>query len=216
MKGWRRAYEFIKAGAVGEITEFHTWTNRPIWPQGEDRPEGNDPVPDYLDWESWIGSAPIRPYLNPRIMEEKKKPIYHPFNWRGYVDFGSGALGDMACHTTDGIYAIMKPGYAATAEPLEMTGPVQDQFPAGMIVKSTYRPTNERPGFATFWYEGNNKNGDPYKPETPEELLSEDRELPKTGNLVIGTPGQDAHHRRLLGSTPTNSLPPTHGVWQSA
>ncbi|GAI32148.1 unnamed protein product, partial [marine sediment metagenome] len=128
--GWRRAYEYVKAGAVGEIKEFHTWTNRPIWPQGGDRPEGSDAIPVTLDWNAWIGPAPMRPY---------KKGVYHSFNWRGIVDFGSGALGDMACHTTDGIYAIMNPGYAATAEPIIMTGPVKDQWPAGMVVKSTYR-----------------------------------------------------------------------------
>jgi predicted dehydrogenase len=179
--GWRTAYEYVKAGAVGDITEFHTWTNRPIWPQGGDRPEGSDPIPDELDWEAWIGPAPMRSF---------KKGVYHPFAWRGFVDFGSGALGDMACHTTDGIYAIMKPGYAATAEPFIMTGPVKDQFPAGMIIKSTYRATADRPGFKTFWYEGHDGVGKPYMPDTPEELEVDKRELPRTGNLIIGTKGK--------------------------
>jgi len=188
MQGWRIAYEYIKAGALGEITEFHTWTNRPVWPQGGDRLEGSDPIPDNLDWESWVGAAPMRPYVGPR--DGKKAGPYHPFNWRGVVDFGSGALGDMACHTTDGIYAIMDCGYAATAEPIEMTGPVTDQYPAGMKVKSTYRATKDRPGFATYWYEGKDKDGNPFKPETPEELTVDGRELPLTGNLVIGTKGK--------------------------
>jgi len=188
MQGWRIAYEYIKADAIGEIQEFHTWTNRPVWPQGKPRPTGSDPVPDYLDWESWIGPAPMRPYVGPQ--DGKNNGPYHAFNWRGVVDFGSGALGDMACHTTDGIYAIMNPGYAATAEPLEMTSPVGDQYPAGMKVKSTYRATKDRPGFATYWYEGNKADGSPYMPETPEELLSEGRKLPRTGNLVIGTKGK--------------------------
>jgi hypothetical protein len=179
--GWRLAYEYVKAGAVGDVVEFHTWTNRPIWPQGGDRPEGSDPVPDTLDWEAWIGAAPMRPY---------KEKVYHPFNWRGFVDFGSGALGDMACHTTDGIYAIMNPGYAATAEPIVMTGPVKDQWPAGMVVKSTYRAKGNQPGFTTFWYEGKKPDGTPFTPDTPEELKSEGRKLPETGNLIIGTKGK--------------------------
>jgi hypothetical protein len=179
--GWRRAYEYVKAGAVGQIKEFHTWTNRPIWPQGGDRPKGSDPIPETLDWEAWIGPAPMRPY---------KKDVYHSFNWRGFVDFGSGALGDMACHTTDGIYAIMDPGYAATAEPIIMTGPVKDQWPAGMVVKSTYRAKGDRPGFTTYWYEGKDKDGKPFMPENPEELKVDGRELPRTGNLVIGTKGK--------------------------
>ncbi len=178
--GWRLAYEYIKGGAVGDVTEFHTWTNRPIWPQGGDRPEGSDPIPANLDWDAWIGPAPMRPFKN---------GAYHAFNWRGVVDFGSGALGDMACHTTDGIYAIMNPGYAATAEPIVMTAPVKDQWPAGMVVKCTYRAVGSQPGFTTYWYEGH-KDGKPCMPEVPEELKSEGRELPRTGNLVVGTKGK--------------------------
>ena len=182
-KGWRIAYEYVKAGAIGDIKEFHTWTNRPIWPQGGDRPTGSDPVPENLDWDAWIGPAQMRPY---------KKEVYHPFAWRGFVDFGSGALGDMACHTTDGIYSIMKPGYAANAEPIIMTGPVKDQWPAGMVVKSTYRAKDGRPGFTTYWYEGNKKDGTPFMPEAPEELAMKGRKmnLPRTGNLLYGTKGK--------------------------
>lgn len=183
-EGWRQAYEYVKAGAVGEVTEFHTWTNRPIWPQGGNRPEGSDPVPETLDWESWIGPARMRPYKGNRT--------YHDFAWRGFVDFGSGALGDMACHTTDGIYSIMEPGYAATAEPYIMTGPVTDMWPSGMIIKSTYRPKNGQRGFRTFWYEGNDGAGRPLMPVPPEELASKGRpmNLPRTGNLIYGTKGK--------------------------
>lgn len=179
--GWRLAYEFIKGGAIGDVKEFHTWTNRPVWPQGGGRPEGEDPIPGDLDWESWIGPAPMRPF---------KKDAYHTFKWRGVVDFGSGALGDMACHTTDGIYSIMDPGYAASAEPIFMTAPVGDQYPSGMTVKATYRGNEKRPGFTTFWYEGNKKDGSPNMPETPEELTVEKRKMPRTGNLIIGTKGK--------------------------
>jgi len=181
--GWRVAYEYVKAGALCDIKEFHTWTNRPVWPQGGDRPnytrpvwpQGGDrpnytsPIPAHLDWESWIGAAPMRPFAGRKDGSNRRGP-YHDFNWRGYVDFGSGALGDMACHTTDGIYAIMDPGYAETVEPIVMSGPVKDQWPAGMIVKSTYRAKGDQPGFTTFWYEGKDKNGKRYMPDTPEEL----------------------------------------------
>ena len=179
--GWRMVYEYIKGGALGDVVEFHTWTNRPIWPQGGPRPPGNDPIPSDIDWESWIGPAPMRPF---------KEKAYHPFNWRGVTDFGSGALGDMACHTTDGIYAIMDPGYATSCEPIYMSEHVGDQFPAGMIVKSSYRPTSKRPGFDTYWYEGKGKDGQPNMPKTPEELRIDKKELPETGNLIIGTKGK--------------------------
>jgi len=188
--GWRRAYELVKADAIGDIKEFHTWTNRPIWPQGGDRPNYTSPVPETLNWDAWIGPAPMRPYAGPPEGDKRGRGPYHPFNWRGVVDFGSGALGDMACHTTDGIYAIMKPGYAATAEPIIMTGPVRDQFPAGMVIKSTYRAKDGRPGFTTYWYEGKKADGTPFMPENPEELAVDGRKLPRTGNLVIGTKGK--------------------------
>ena len=180
-QGWRMAYEYIKGGAIGDVLEFHTWTNRPVWPQGGGRPEGSDPIPDNLDWESWIGAAPMRPF---------KKDVYHSFKWRGFVDFGSGALGDMACHTTDGIYSIMDPGYAASAEPIFMTAPCGDQFPAGMTVKATYRANQNRPGFTTFWYDGKGPNGGPNMPSIPEEMKADQRKLPRTGNLIIGTKGK--------------------------
>lgn len=188
-EGWRLACEFVQQGAIGEVKEFHTWTNRPVWPQGGKRPNWTDTVPDYLDWDAWIGSAPMRPYAGPRGKNKRGRGPYHPFNWRGVVDFGSGALGDMACHTTDGIYAIMNPGYAATAEPVVMTGPCTDQYPMGMVVKCTYRGNEDRPGFSTFWYEGKNKDGKPFMPEVPEELKSSNVKLPRTGNLIIGTKG---------------------------
>ena len=180
--GWRTVYDYVKAGALGDIVEFHTWTDRPIWPQGTlKRPEGSDPIPEGVDWDAWVGPAPMRPF---------KKDLYHRFAWRGVADFGSGALGDMACHTTDGIYAIMNPGYAESSEPIYMSGPVGDQFPNGMTVKATYRANADRPGFATYWYEGKGKDGSPNTPETPEELKVDKRKLPKTGNLIIGTKGK--------------------------
>lgn len=149
-------------------------------------------MPDGLNWDAWIGPAPMRPYVGagPGINVSKGHGTYHRFCWRGFVDFGAGALGDMACHTTDGIYAIMNPGYAATAEPLKMTAPIRDQYPAGMVVKSTYRPKDGRPGFSTFWYEGKDKSGDPYMPKTPKELKADGGELPSTGNLIVGTKGK--------------------------
>jgi predicted dehydrogenase len=84
----RRAAAFIKSGGLGAVKEVHVWTNRPVWPQGGGRP-AEAPVPTNLDWDSWIGPVAMRPY----------GAGYHPFAWRGFWDFGTGALGDMACHT---------------------------------------------------------------------------------------------------------------------
>ena len=187
-QGWRIAYEFIKGGAIGDVLEFHTWTNRPIWPQGGERPTWTDPVPSNLDWDAWIGPAPMRPYAERHNSGDRR--LYQPFVWRGWVDFGSGALGDMACHTTDGIYAIMAPGYAATAEPIFMTAPIKEQFPSGMTIKMTFRAKADRPGFTTYWYEGRGPDGGDNMPPTPEELKSDGRKLPRTGNMIVGTKGK--------------------------
>ena len=205
--GWRTAYELIKGGAVGDVLEFHTWTNRPIWPQGGDRPTGKDKVPATLNWDAWIGPAPMRPYVGKRT--------YHDFNWRGFVDFGSGALGDMACHTTDGIYAIMEPGYAATAEPIFMTAPVKDQFPAGMTIKMTFRPKADRPGFTTFWYEGKLSDGKDNMPETPEELKADEPPVAADRQPRHRHQGQDAGRRRLLGQRAADPRGQDEGVRQA-
>lgn len=188
--GWRTAYEYVKAGALGEIKEFHSWTNRPGWPQGGDRPDWTDPVPAHLDWDAWIGTAPVRPYAGPREGSRGGRGPYHPFNWRGVVDFGCGALGDMACHITDGIYGIMEPSFAATAEPIMITDAVEEQWPGGMVVKCTYRAKGNWPEFATHWYEGRDKEGRPFLPDLPEELIADVAKLPTNGNLIVGTKGK--------------------------
>ena len=89
-EGARQINEWVAAGELGTVREVHCWTNRPVWPQGVGRPEGDMPVPDTVAWDLWLGAAAHRPYI---------ERAYHPFNWRGWLDFGTGALGDMACHT---------------------------------------------------------------------------------------------------------------------
>ena len=106
-RGLRRAVEVIQAGVIGEPTEVHVWSNRPIWPQGLDRPPGEDPVPDSLDWDVWLGPAAPRPFKN---------GVYHSFKWRGWFDFGTGALGDMACHTVNMPFRALKLGYPNVVE----------------------------------------------------------------------------------------------------
>jgi len=99
--GVRDICEWIWAGVIGEVREVHAWTNRPVWPQGIDRPTAVHDVPDTLDWDLWLGPAPKRPY----------NKIYAPFNWRGWWDFGGGALADMACHVLDPVFWALKLKY---------------------------------------------------------------------------------------------------------
>src|SRR5664280_1992589 len=99
--GVRQLCEWIWNNEIGEVREVHAWTDRPIWPQGIPRPATVMPVPKTLNWDLFIGSAPMRPY----------NEIYTPWNWRGWWDFGTGAFGDMACHVMDPIYRSLKLGY---------------------------------------------------------------------------------------------------------
>ncbi|HLY41984.1 MAG TPA: Gfo/Idh/MocA family oxidoreductase, partial [Terracidiphilus sp.] len=87
--GFRRGVETIQDGLIGQVHEVHVWTNRPVWPQAMDRPTGEDPVPATLDWDVWIGPAPMRPYVGKRN-PDNRDGIYEPFNWRGWQDFGCG------------------------------------------------------------------------------------------------------------------------------
>ena len=105
----RRGVEVIRAGALGAVTEVHVWTNRPVWPQAPKimaRPDHEDPVPATIHWDEWIGPAPMRPYVGKRT--------YHDFNWRGWWDFGTGALGDMGCHTANMPFMALKLGYPSS------------------------------------------------------------------------------------------------------
>src|SRR5205085_4501755 len=120
--GLRRAVEVVQAGVLGPVTEVHVWTNRPIWPQGADAilkvPAANQAAlaalhgksagsltypepPRHVHWDLFLGPAPERPYA----------PAYHPFAWRGWLDFGTGALGDMACHTANMAFRALKLGH---------------------------------------------------------------------------------------------------------
>jgi predicted dehydrogenase len=89
--GLREGVEICRAGLLGEVKSVHVWTNRPIWPQGADRPANAEPIPKGLHWDLFLGPAKERPYNS----------AYHPFKWRGWIDYGTGALGDMACHTSN-------------------------------------------------------------------------------------------------------------------
>lgn len=170
-EGWRLVYEWIHSGALGDITAVHTWTDRPIWPQGVERPEKEDAVPAELDWNLWLGPAPLRPYA---------EGVYHPFNWRGWWDFGAGALGDMACHTMDGLFWALDPGHATAIEPVARTAVNDETFPKASIVKWEFPARGPRPAFVAYWYDGG------LMPTIPRELEF-GRRLPSTGNLFMGT-----------------------------
>src|SRR2546427_7975206 len=134
--------EWLQDGAIGPVGEVHVWSDRPThrgkmplwWAQGIERPKDPPPVPDTLDWNLWLGPAPERPY----------HPAYAPFRWRGWWDFGTGALGDMACHIMDAAYWALDLGLPARVEP-ESTPLFKETAPAGSRVTYTFAAKGKRP-----------------------------------------------------------------------
>ncbi len=138
----RKAAAIIKSGALGNVKEVHVWTNRPIWPQGGDRPESKEP-PSHVHWDLWLGPAPKRPYADG----------YHPFAWRGYWDFGTGALGDMACHTVNMPYMALGLRDPISVE-AQSPGHNKDSYPKWSIITFQFPANDKRPAVKMVWYDG--------------------------------------------------------------
>ena len=206
--GLRRAVECIQAGIIGQVGEVHIWTNRPIWPQGMGRPPGSDPVPDTLNWDIWIGPAPMRPYV---------QKVYEPFNWRGWLDFGTGALGDMACHTVNMPFRALRLGYPTEIEATPIGVMNNESYPIGSKIRFQFpaRKTEVAAAHKTFfhrhdtieqapvtlwWYDGGKPTSDPKargghdgsnKPpaELTADIVEMLGEMPGSGALLIGDKG---------------------------
>ncbi|MEM1297347.1 MAG: Gfo/Idh/MocA family oxidoreductase, partial [Verrucomicrobiota bacterium] len=147
-EGNRSIAAYVQGGHLGDITEIHCFTNRPVWPQGDERPSGETPIPDGLDWDLWLGPAPDRPFT--AEPGNKRGGPYHPFNWRGIIDFGGGALADMACHTMDSIFMSLDPGFPTHVEAINVDQMTDDAFPKGSTLKWTFGPKGNRPGFEVY------------------------------------------------------------------
>ena len=160
--GWRRLCEWIWAGAIGNVQEAHVWTDRAgipkrfWWPQGGDRPAGADPIPAGLNWDAWLGPAPERPYLG--TYKEGKfrgKAVYQPFVWRGWWDFGTGALGDIGCHAMSGLFTALKIEFAESVELVKDTGDgTAEMFPTSSIIRWDIPARGDMPPCKIFWYDG--------------------------------------------------------------
>jgi predicted dehydrogenase len=217
-----RIVERIQAGVLGEVREVHVWSYRPVWPQGmPKRPDGEDPVPSTLDWKLWVGPAPMRPFkdawpegnpipdLPPKNWGGRK--VYHPFNHRGWWDFGTGALGDMGCHYLNTPYRALKLGYPSAVSATSSRR-YEESFPLASIVTYDY-PARE--GFApvrVVWYDGG------LKPPRPPELG--DADLPDESVLYIGDKGKMLGDRILdpaleaRAATLPATLPRRGNIWQ--
>ncbi len=183
--------EWISDGWIGKVREVHCWTNRPVWPQGMPRPTDTPAVPPGLDWDLWIGPAPMRSY----------SPAYHPFSWRSWFDFGAGALGDMACHVMDASYTVLKLGY-----PTDVTAYIafqvierpradgregverirlqyKDSYPMATVIHYNFPARGKMPPVKLHWYDGG------LLPERPAEL-EPDRRMFESGTLFVGEKGK--------------------------
>ncbi len=187
--GLRRTVELVQSGLIGQVRQVHVWSNRPVWPQGMDRPPGSDPVPNTLHWDEWLGVAPYRPY---------KKGAYHTFAWRGWQDFGTGALGDMACHTANMPFRALKLGYPSEIE--AETSPMnKESYPLKSKIRFLFPAREGLDPVNFWWYDGGNpKPNDPYSHDgnnkPPAELTREIEEMmgsiPGSGCLLIGEKGK--------------------------
>ncbi|TWT82532.1 Inositol 2-dehydrogenase [Planctomycetes bacterium CA13] len=167
----RRSAHWLRAGAIGKVKELHIWTDRAKgwWPQGIDRPSQGTP-PSHLDWQSWLGVAPERPYADG----------YHPFKWRGWWDFGTGALGDIACHVVSMPFMglDLRDPISAVAE---TSGHNRDSFPEWSIITFEFAANEFRDAVKLVWYDGGKM--------PPQELLGGREPSPKGGSLAIGDKG---------------------------
>ena len=183
--GLRRAVEVIHSGVIGAAKELHVWSNRPVWRQGYDRPTGEDPIPANLDWDCWLGPAAVRPF---------KKDIYHTFQWRGWYEFGTGALGDMACHTVNMPFRALKMGYPTKIECEIMSRNYSETFPLTSRIRFEFPEREGLPPFTFWWYDGNpsEKNMSPLRPDagSAKEIISMMGKLPPSGALIIGEKGK--------------------------
>jgi predicted dehydrogenase len=145
-EGTRRVREWLQAGVIGQVREVHSWTNRPIWPQGIDGPDHSKfipVVPKELDWDLWLGVAEPRPY----------DPMYLPFRWRGFWDFGCGAIGDMACHIMNSAYWGLDLGLPVRIE--ATSTPINEYTaPESAIVRFSFPQRGSFDPMTYYWYEG--------------------------------------------------------------
>ena len=205
----RLVCEMIWAGWIGEVKEVHYWTNRPIWPQGIARPAAVQPVPKEVDWDVWLGPAPKRPFHE----------SYLPFKWRGWWDFGTGALGDIGCHSIAAAKWALNLGLPTTIE--ARTSPINDEtFPSWSVV--TYQlpaatmPNGKKRGeIKLTWSDGGKV------PARPADLEAS-RQMGENGHMIVGTEGTifngriipDTKFKDMMKSPPPQVAARSPGIYE--
>lgn len=180
--GVRKAKEMYDAGLIGDVTEIQAWTNRPIWPQGLEKPSGTNTIPPELDWDLWLGPAAQTEFYS----------VYAPFGWRGWYAFGTGAMGDMACHILDPAFRILPIDYPSEVE-CSFTGkwgdsfkeiPLTESFPSASTIYFTFPGKAGKPDIKMTWMDGG------IKPRRPDELGTDEAMGDWSGGIIFkGTKG---------------------------
>ena len=183
----RRAAQVIKDGHVGTVKEVHVWTNRPVWPQGIDRPSDMPPVPETVHWKEFIGPAEMRPY----------SPAYHDFKWRGWWAFGTGALGDMACHTLNMAYHALDLRDPVSVQ-ATTSGHNLETYPSWSIINCQFPERNGRAPLTFMWYDGGKRPDTELFQKAEEAAIAKQqnqkskdrvRGVMRSGCLVVGDKG---------------------------
>ena len=183
-EGTRQCAEMIWAGEIGNVTEVHAWTNRPVWPQGLPDLPAEAPVPDTFDWNLWQGISGPRPYSDK----------YAPFNWRGFFDYGCGALGDMACHILGAPNMALKLGSPTSVECVRQEGKSKYYYPSKSVIRFDFPARGTMPAVKIFWYDAILE-----QPDIPGvakgEILGD---LPRARGMAP-RPGQQPRESQVIG-----------------
>lgn len=173
--GARVAAEILWSGALGNVTEVHAWTTRPIWPQGMTEIPAPSKIPDTLDWDLWLGVAENRPFTAGAEQAEQtgvtatgranfgRTGFYCPFNWRGHFDFGCGPLGDMACHLLGAVNMGLLLGAPKSVEVIKQEGKSSFAFPKRSVTVFEFPARHNMPALKLYWHDAS--TGPAYKPE---------------------------------------------------
>ena len=167
--GLREAVEVIRAGCIGQVREVHIWSNRPVWPQGINRPTEVQEIPKELAWDLWLGPAPTRGY----------NAAYLPFVWRGWKAFGTGAIGDMGCHTMNLTYMALQLNNPISVEAETFEG-TDESYPKRSIVRYVFPARGNMPPCKLTWYDGGLK---------PPAYVLPGRDMPGSGCVMISDKG---------------------------
>jgi predicted dehydrogenase len=213
LEGVRQLREWIEAGTIGTVQRVECWTNRPIWPQGINRPTEAHNVPPTIDWNLWLGPAAERPF----------HPGYAPFNWRGWWDFGTGAMGDMACHIMDGAFWVLGLKYPSKVIP-ESTSLFTETAPKSSRITYEFPARTGRSAVTVVWRDGGiyPPRPDEYGPGRawPPDIEGGQLWVGDKGTLVAGTYGGDPQlcdpqkHAALIANPPAAKYPRTEGVYK--